>query len=85
MPIADNQDIPGFDDLFDSVQLVHDLTLGAQSDYDEVHVDGFCGHRDLIDVFREDQIIVKIDGTAPSLCPVDICFLNIRVYHVLIF
>jgi hypothetical protein len=76
MPIADNQDIPRLDDLLDGVQLIHNLTLGTQSDHDKVHVEGLLGHGDLVDVFREDQIVVKIDGAAPVLCPVDICFLN---------
>ena len=77
MPIADHQDIARLDDLLDGIQLIHDFTFCTQSDYDEVHVEGFHGHGNFIDAFREDQIVVKIDDTAPVLCPVDICFLNI--------
>ena len=77
MPIADNQDIPRLDDLLDGIQLIHDFTFCTQSDYDEVHVEGFCGHGDLINAFRENQIVVKRDGTAPVLSPDDISFFNI--------
>ena len=77
MPIADHQDIARLDDLLDGIQLIHDFTFCTQSDYDEVHVEGFCRHGHLVDAFREDQVVFKIDSAAPVLCPVDIRFLNI--------
>ena len=77
MLVADHQNITRFNDLLDGIQLIHDLTFGTQSDHDEVHVEGFCGHGDLINAFRENQIVVKRDGTAPVLSPDDISFFNI--------
>ena len=85
MPIADDQDVTGFDDLPLGIQLVHDLSFGAQADKDEVHTSGFRGHGGLVDTFCQQEVVVEIDRLTPCLGFVKVGFLNRMLYHVLIF
>ena len=85
MTFADDEDIARADDLLLGVELIDNIALRTEPDNDEVHLSGLCGHGRLVDVLRQQKIVVKEDGFAPCLGLAQIGFFDLCLYHVLMF
>ena len=77
MLIADDENIARVDNHLLGVESILDSTFSTQSDEDKVHLSGLCRHRSLVDVLRQQEVVVKENRLAPALCLVQICFFDL--------
>ena len=87
MLFADDKDVARGDVHLLAVELIHNLSFRTEPDDDEVHLSGLCGHRCLVDAFRQQEVIVQKDRFAPLFGLFKISFLDLQLffYHVLMF